>query len=248
MILIKVLFLLKNEFKSAKMMKSYIFFLCMKCIIASNLLLSMPHIYIFGDSHARWGFSDMGQLEYLYSYNDVVKLPIHINSAGSKTIQLVIQQGLNVVDYGVKENDIIMFVFGEVDVRYNIGKERDLQHKDVNEIIDLLVRNYIRAMIDNRKNYSNLDCVVMEVMPPARHNTYYGTIQDRVSITQALNKRLRQECELHNILFLPLHDIYANPDGSLNPDMAEGTVHINMHHNFHIKNRLVELLLDSKII
>ncbi|MFA6066644.1 MAG: SGNH/GDSL hydrolase family protein [Candidatus Babeliaceae bacterium] len=224
------------------------YLLSIHALLIFNLLLPAPHIYIFGDSHARWGFSDMGQLEYVFTYDDTIKIPFSINWAPSKTMQEVSNHGLHVASYGVKKNDIALFVFGEVDVRYYIGRERDTQHKELNDILDARITSYITAINSNKNHNNTLCCIIMEVMPPARHDTYYGTIEDRVAITRALNKKLRAACEKNNILFLPLHDIYANHDGSFNAALSEGTVHINMQHNFHIRRRLIELLLASKII
>ena len=220
-------------------------------MVFSNLL-SVPDVFIIGDSHANWGFSNMGQLGYLFAYNDEIKIPFHIHWTPSVTMQEVNQHGLNIAHYGVRENDIAVFVFGEVDVRYNIGRQRDHDHRDLNEILDSLVVNYIRVVSNNKKHYNIVYCIVMEVMPPSAYYyaqaPFYGTIEDRVYITHELNKKLRHACEANNILFLPLHDIYANADGSFNLALSDGGVHINLKHNFHLRRRLVEMLLELKII
>ena len=85
-------------------------------------------------------------------------------------------------------------------------------------------------------------------MPPAPFETFYGTLEDGVSITRSSIKNYVKSAKPIILLFLPLHDIYANPDGSFNAELSEGLVHINMEHNVHLRRRLVELLLESGII
>ena len=93
----------------------------------------------------------------------------------------------------------------------------------------------------------------MEVMPPTNkcYNTkipFYGTLDDRVAITRALNKKLEETCLENDILFLPVHDLFANPDGTLNIALSDNCVHMGMQHNYLIKNRLIEMLLAYSII
>ncbi len=49
-------------------------------------------------------------------------------------------------------------------------------------------------------------------------------------------------------MFLPTYDLYALPNGSLNPALSDGMVHIAKEHNYLIRNGLVELLEKEKII
>ncbi|MFA6066087.1 MAG: SGNH/GDSL hydrolase family protein [Candidatus Babeliaceae bacterium] len=188
----------------------------------------------------------MGQTEYIFTYNDVTKIPFSIHWTASKTIRDVITQGLDITQYGARENDIALFTFGEVDVRhYSIDKERE--NKNFDKVLDSLVANYIAIINQNKKRYNNFHCIIMEVMPPVSNPGFYGPLADRISITHALNKKLSEACRIHDILFLRLHDLYANPDGSLNSALSDGCVHINMNHNLPLRRRLIELLLESKI-
>ena len=152
-----------------------------------------------------------------------------------------------------QENDIVLFIFGEIDVRNHIGRQRDLYGHTLDIIITTLVNNYLKTIILNRAQFETLHCVVVGIIPPAQQmliNTLpiYGSIQDRVEITTRLNTQLEAECTRHDIMFLPTYDLYALPNGSLNPALSDGMVHIAKEHNYLIRNRLVELLEKEKII
>jgi hypothetical protein len=211
----------------------------------------MPHIHVFGDSHANWCFSNNGQREYVLDYNNL-QIPFSVHWIIGKTMHGVGKDGLQILNlrkYGVQENDVALFTFGEIDARCHIGKQRDEQKRDLNDIIDLLIMRYLETINQNRALYKNIYCMVMEVIPPTdRCNNiqtpFYGTLEDRIAITRLLNKRLRAACLLYNIPFLQTHDIYANQDGSLNHALSDNCVHVGMKHNHLIKKRFIELLLS----
>ena len=157
---------------------------------------------------------------------------------------------LNFRNYGVSNHDIVVFAFGEVDVRCHIGKQRDLLKRHLDEIIDTLLTNYFSTITSNRDLFKNITCVVMSVVPPSEITaaqpadlTVYGTLADRSHINTLLNQRIKQRCTAHNITFLDITDLYATPDGCLDPALSDGGVHINYLLNFPIKERLFHILM-----
>ena len=106
-------------------------------LVSNALLASAQSIHVFGDSHANWGFSNFGKHHYDYNYN-TLNIPFSVHWIINKTMHGIGKDGLrvlNIASYNMQENDIAVFVFGEIDARCHIGKQRDEQHRDVDQII-----------------------------------------------------------------------------------------------------------------
>lgn len=230
-------------------------------IILSNIDCSgNPIVHVFGDSHAIFCFSN--NTKDLYSNNQASRIHefaneqsgykdfrFHINWLGPVTMHRVGRDGLSFLDisrFNVNPNDIAVFVFGEIDVRCHICKQRDVQHKTVDEIIDLLVLKYIKTVNDNKNMVRNLQCIVLNVIPPAEFFNpsfpSYGSLEDRIDCTIKLNKKLSEECSNNNIKFLNTFDYFATQKGDLSRFLSDGTVHIAMYNNGIIKDKLLKLI------
>lgn len=169
---------------------------------------------------------------------------------GSITMHRVGRDGLNIVNLpmlGVQNNDAVIYCFGEIDVRCHIGKQRDVYHRDLDEIIDTLATKYIETILTNEFFYDQITSIVYSVTPPTdghfnEHYPFWGPLEDRVEISKKLNQRLKELCEESDILFLDVYEAYANPDGTLNRALSDGTVHISAWHSQEIHKRLLKLL------
>lgn len=223
---------------------------CFNVLIRAN-----PCIHVFGDSHSYFGFSEKGVRDYIFNYNNI-STPFSIHWLAGKTMHGVGNDGLKVLNFkghGVKENDVVLLTFGEVDVRAHIGKQRDQQHRTVDEITTVLVNNFFNTINVNRKSFNNVVCVVMAVMPPT-NNCYnpqvpfYGQLQDRVEITKLLNTKLVSMCERENMFFLSTHDLIANADGTLNLALSDNCVHVGFEHNYLLRQRLVDMMHAKDLI
>lgn len=221
--------------------------------------LSPKTIHVFGDSHASFCFRSISTLAVLpvsIGSKNLV-LPLEIYWLGPITMHRVGRDGLSFLDlrnYFIQEKDVVVFVFGEIDVRCHIGKQRDTKNRDLAEIIETLATNYINTILQNQKLFSSLTCIVCSVTPPidgyGRNNPeypFYGQLSDRVAITCELNKKIQQLCQKHNLLFLDFYDLYTDHQGALNLKFADPTVHIDSIFNVPIKKRLVELIAGDLI-
>jgi hypothetical protein len=75
-----------------------------------------PNIHVFGDSHVS-------------EFSNIPGCLLHY--VGPITMHRIGRDGLNFLDmtsYGVQENEVAIFVFGEIDCRCHIGKQRDKQN------------------------------------------------------------------------------------------------------------------------
>lgn len=242
-------------------MKIKSYFLILTLFFSANLHSFMVHI--IGDSHAFFCFNNTQSgitaneiSTFYYSKNDLnITIPFYIHWLGSRTMHRVGRdgiQGLNIRQLGVQENDIAVFLFGEVDVRCHIGRQRDQEKRDSNEVIETLVRNYLQVIADNKKTYNNIFCVVVSVTPPCDRGfnpayPFYGPLQERVTITKELNKFLQYYGQKTDISFLDIYSMYAEPDGSLGVSLSDGIIHINPKYNTPIKEKLVELLINNNM-
>ncbi len=222
--------------------------------------ITMPMVHIFGDSHAVFSFSPDAILKTgvwtIFQNNQRHYIPFSIHWLGPITMHRVGRDGLIFLDirnYNIQEKDTIIFVFGEIDVRCHIRKQCELQQCHFNEIIEELVSNYLKTININRAMYKDLHCIIFNIVPPsdAAYNPdfpFYGTLQDRVQITYAINNTLKHFCNYHEIDFLEINDLFMDAAGALRKDISDGTVHIHPQHNHSIKERLLSILLKNKSI
>lgn len=100
-------------------------------------------IHTFGDSHSNngWNFDNINIH--------------HIGSTLCYSFGRDKLNRLNIKNFGVRENDIVIFCFGEIDCRCHIYKYVNA-HRNYQQIIDEIVNNYFIAIKDNITQYSNL--------------------------------------------------------------------------------------------
>lgn len=176
-------------------------------------------IHVIGDSHSRM-------------FASIADAKVHW--IGACTMHRIGRDGLsflNVKNYGIQEGDAIIFVFGEIDVRCHIGKQRDLQKKSEDEIIGDLVRRYLATIQANRAQYKQLTCAICLIIPPTDtifnpEYPYYGSLSERVAITNKLNQFLYKACQRAHIFCIDAYAPYQDADGSLKQLYGDGNVHI----------------------
>ena len=210
-------------------------FLIVFCISTASLFAS-PLIHVFGDSHS---------LEFSLIPN------CEVHHLGPITMHRIGRDGLNFLNltkYSITNEKVVIFAFGEIDVRCHIGKIRDKSGKSLDRLIETLVNKYIYTILLNKTLYKNITCIVYSVTPPtdAEYNIQYpryGTLADRINISKKLNAKLADVCSRWGIAFLDVYDHYANADGSLNGSLSDGGVHINSAYYQAIYEKLCEILL-----
>lgn len=233
-----------------------LFFAVFVCFFSNYL--SCLNVHIIGDSHSFFCFNNSMSVHpynetssFKYSKNGLdISLPFNIHCFVSRTMYRIGRDGisgLNMRDLGVRDGDVAVFIFGEVDVRYHIGRQRDQRHRELTEVTDSLVATYFRTIKQNRENYKNVTCVVVSVVPPCNNGFSYeyplhGSVEDRVSVTKALNNSMKNCCQENDIYFLDIYPLFALADGSLDMSLSDGIVHVNPEYNYWIKEKLVELI------
>lgn len=200
-------------------------------------------IHTFGDSHSNSG--------WMYFKNENIERhplgPRLCYSFGRDKLNL-----LNIKEFGVEENDIVIFCFGEIDLRCNIQKHLNNEYtydKNINSMIE----KYFEAIYENVKQYSHLNVCVYNVVPTVqKYNTFeypnhpfMGTDEERKMYVQYFNKKCDEYCLKYNYTFFNVYDKYCDSNGYLNKDYSDDNVHVYngiyiFNFLYHYINKLIE--------
>ena len=110
-------------------------------------------IHIFGDSHANFNFSNSKYTNILNHYQNSITM----NRVGRDNLNFI-----NFINYNIKNNDIIIYQFGEVDCRCHIARQL-LLGRVLDDIINELVTNYINSI---KLNTNKLKPIAANVNAP----------------------------------------------------------------------------------
>ena len=227
------------------------------------------NIHIFGDSHSRI-YSSYYLSNYLCNVYYVGPITMHRVGRDNLTIdQLKHLSKENYKEYlptckpeykhmsypsddKIKENDVVIFVFGEIDIRNHYAKQIQ-KGRNQSEIINSLVNGYIECILSNRNKHNNVKFGIQSVNPPVdeknlkesiKEYPIQGTIQERIQATLEINKILNQKCKEHNLLFIDTVTYYQN-DESLFPvnGLCDGAVPFEM--DTRIKDNNVHVHIDN---
>jgi len=192
-------------------------------------------IHTFGDSHARFGFRNIPN--------------ICINELGARLCHTIGEKGLdilNIKNYNVKENDTVIFSFGEIDCRAHIYRFVN-ENKTYEEIIDYIILKYFETIKKNINQYNNLLPIIYNIVPPSDVSLIHtveeinskilvkfktdlpwkGSNEDRKKYHLYFNKKLKEFCKENNYLFFDVYDKYCDSNGFLKRELSDYNVHIN---------------------
>ena len=185
--------------------------------------IEMKQIHTFGDSHSSFGWRHIQNVNIN-----------HLGPVLCHTIGKYDQNRLNIKNYGVKNNDTVIFSFGEIDCRCHIYKHvtNKLSYR---EIIDSIVTNYFRTINKNVEVFTNLRVCVYNIVPPIEKSLktenpsfpYLGTDEERKSYVLYFNEKLKEQCLLNDFIFFDIYDKYTDDRGFLKNELSDGNVHID---------------------
>jgi len=192
-------------------------------------------VHTFGDSHSNFSFKTIDNVLIHWLG------PKTCYSFGKKKLDI-----LNIKNYNINDNDVIIFCFGEIDCRANI-------HKHVNEensyqnIINDIVKNYFEAIYLNVKDFSSIKTLIFNIVPPTDVNLMHndeeiqkfvltknaneipwkGSNEERKNYHLYFNKKLKEFSNKYNFIFLDIYNKYCDDNGFLKRELSDGNVHIN---------------------
>ena len=152
--------------------------------------------------------------------------------------------------YNIKDNDTVVFCFGEIDCRCHIHKHIT-NVKSYKMIIDEIVDNYIHAIkinLENCKAKLKNICIYNVVPPFQAYNRvgnheypFIGSDEERKKYVLYFNKCLKEKCKGNNWIFFDVYHSYCNSNGYLSKELSDGSVHIG--NGIFIKKFIIDYLL-----
>ena len=147
----------------------------------------------------------------------------------------IVQQWSVSIDFN-KENDTILLVFGEVDVRSHIISQAEKQNRSIDSITLEVVDRYFEAiMFLKNKGFkvAVFGCVAGYVVPEGSNGPpwpHVGTLKQRNGATRLLNNSISALCKSVDIPFISVFDEMLEEDGITTKtkylDMDVACVHI----------------------
>ena len=186
----------------------------------------MP-IHTFGDSHCSNIYSGWKDCSNIISHHIG---PLLCHSFGKEKLNRC-----NIGKFDIKDNDSVVFCFGEIDCRCHIHKHIT-DDKSYKTIINEIVNNYadaIKINLENCKVKLKNVCIYNVVPPVQKHNTgenleypYLGSDEERKNYILYFNACLKEKCKENNWIFFDVYDSYCDNNGYLSKNLSDGGVHI----------------------
>lgn len=198
-------------------------------------------IYIYGDSHAHFSFNNLN-----LPYNDLWKASITMYRIGRDN-QIINFRNNKIIKFRnnkiLQINDIIIFVYGEVDCRCHIQRQIDMGRNE-DDIINELVTNYMRT-IKNNITVANVNIIIVGVIPPTKQTDYeghhgpimhefpfVGSDESRVRYTNKVNKLLEELANDNKYIYFNPYSYYTRDDGTLKHELSDLNVHLGDNSQF----------------
>ena len=199
-------------------------------------------IHTFGDSHASSVYSGWRDCNNIKAHH---LGPVLCYSFGKENLKRC-----DIREFGIEDNDSIVFCFGEIDCRCHIHKHIT-SVKSYKMIIDEIVNDYIDAIkinLDNCNVKLKNICIYNVVPPVQKYNTkenlqypYLGSDEERKGYILYFNKCLREKCEENNWIFFDVYNSYCDNNGYLSKELSDGSVHIK--NGIFIKKFIIDYIL-----
>jgi hypothetical protein len=177
-------------------------------------------IYIYGDSHGEFCFKNL-------------RLPHVLRCEYSKTMHGVGKSRV-IPKFDAREHSsdsIICFVFGEVDCRCHIKRQKDVG-RDEDDIIMELVHSYFNTILQSIDTFKKI--VIVGVIPPARYKDFphdgplpvLGTDEERVRFTGKVNGLMEELSKQNNFIYFNPHGYYTRDDGTFRYEFSDDILHL----------------------
>jgi hypothetical protein len=144
-----------------------------------------------------------------------------------------------------KEDDSILFCFGEVDIRAHLVKQAELQKVPIEQIVEECVDRYFRVILYYKElGYKTLTWGPIASWHPSKvylGGPSYGTCEERNRATQLFNERLELRCKQYSIEFISIFNRMVDSDGITIPTYLDNWE--NSH--IHLSQTAMPLILEA---
>ena len=206
----------------------------------------MITIHTFGDSHSsaihsHWGYINLPDVNIICNHMGP-RLMYTFGNLGLKLLNIREEK------YGVKENDIVIFCFGEIDCRNHVHKHVS-EKKTYKDVIDELVINYFESIKKNKLLYNNIKICVYNVVPPIRYRKeapthrfpYLGSDEERKLYFNYMNSKIKELCKINNFIYFDIYKDSCDDQGFMKKEYSDDNCHLR--HTEHSINFIKKNLL-----
>jgi hypothetical protein len=135
--------------------------------------------------------------------------------------------------------ELAVLSFGEIDCRAHVQKIAAASNRTAFEVVDDLASRFLSSISHHpHKAKLAVSCVVPPVVGPDEQ----GAVVEQVAIRRRLNNRLAHGCRRAGLGFVDYYDVYALPDGSMNPALSDGNVHVNYYRSQPVADALAKVV------
>lgn len=146
-------------------------------------------------------------------------------------------------DFNIKEDDAVIFGFGEIDCRLIFSFSG--YSETWKEMVDIAIPNYFEAIKANVGKFNHLNTMVFNVIPATKdqyiHPQFRGgsTETSRKEVTLYMNKLIKEYCEKYNYIFFDVYNKYCDSEGYLSRELSDDSFHIgNPIYHYEFLNNL----------
>ena len=128
----------------------------------------------------------------------------------------------------VKDDDVVLFVLGEVDCRVHFYHHHRVTGTPIEELIDNTVERYGTTLC----NLRGYQMAVLDVCPAVRQGNvyaleFYASREERARITMMFNQRLSKWCRENGLTLIKIHHLLSDDRGFLKREYEVGDAHVS---------------------
>ena len=182
---------------------------------------SIPNTWIIGDSN----IGVMMKERTLLINNLVINWVSHLFLSINRFIKSDYKSFLKTIP--IHNGDILVFMFGEIDLRVSCGRNDNLKGISAEHNLDRILNKYYNVLKEIKDLYPQCNIIVMAPNPPIRDgvlkpDSYLGIWSDesnRMMLYKQFTNFFYNESLLGNITYLNCMDLYADEEGFMKTEL-----------------------------
>jgi hypothetical protein len=146
----------------------------------------------------------------------------------------------------ISKSDYVMLCAGEIDCRMHLIRQKELQNKSLEEIVQECVCRYFQVILEIKNmgfkviiwgvpGTANIDCFELKDKNTFPH---YGTYKERNQATKIFNNKIEYLCKLNDVLFLSIFD-------DLIDDNGKTKITEYYMDEFHVSQKVMPLIISK---
>lgn len=159
---------------------------------------SEKNFWVIGDSNTGYLFKDINtdnSYQNGYVINHVTHLLLSLNRF-LKSDYLSYMKSLP-----IRDNDIISFFLGEIDLRVSILRNANLKGENPKDVLDKILESYIECLYKIKEQYPNCEIIVLRTNPPIKDEVIndskliFGTEKERFYLYSHFDNFFRHQTD-----------------------------------------------------